>query len=43
MHDHGPQPGHHVAGCALDEGEGEGIAIGVRYLIPNYGYSYHRI
>jgi hypothetical protein len=36
MHDHGPQPEHHVALCEVN---GIGIVIGERYFVPNYGYT----
>lgn len=39
-HDHGPQPGHHVAGCAETE-VGIGIAVRDRTFIPRYGYTIH--
>ena len=40
MHDHGPQPGHHMEGCNDDDRcIGIGIVIGERYFILNYGYT----
>ena len=40
MHDHGPQPGHHVAGCDdNDRNNGVGIVVGERFFVPNYGYT----
>ena len=40
LHEHGPQPGHHVAGCDDDDRfNGIGIVIGKRHFIPNYGYT----
>ena len=37
-HDHGQQPGHHVAGCAGSE-YGTGITVKERFFVPNYGYT----
>ena len=37
-HDHGPQPGHHLAHCK-DELRMNGIVIGDRSFVPNYGYT----
>lgn len=39
MHDHGPQPGHHVAGCDDHLRNGVGIVVGERHFVPNYGYT----
>jgi hypothetical protein len=37
--DHGPDPGHHVAGCYGDDrSKGISINIGDRHFIPSYGY-----
>lgn len=37
LHDHGPQPGHHVALCDDNNRMGMGLCVGERYFIPNYG------
>ena len=42
MHDHGPQPEHHVALCEEADRckvNGIGIVIVERYFVPNYGYT----
>lgn len=40
IHDHAPQPGHHVALCDNnDRFNGVGIVVGERYFVPNYGYT----
>ena len=36
LHDHGPQPGHHVALC---KDRGRGVFVRDRYFVPNYGYT----
>ena len=38
IHHHGPQPGHHPAGCNDNDHE-MGIVIGERHFHPNYGYT----
>eukprot|EP00957_Ditylum_brightwellii_P112909 8609714-Ditylum_brightwellii.AAC.1 len=38
QHDHGPQPGHHVALCK-DEHQDLGLFIGDRCFVPNCGYA----
>jgi endogenous inhibitor of DNA gyrase (YacG/DUF329 family) len=42
QHDHGPQPGHHPAGCDpvdLDDWRNSGLIINERFFIPTYGYT----
>jgi hypothetical protein len=36
LHDHGPQPGYHVALC---DDRGQGVFVRDRYFVPNYGYT----
>ena len=36
LHDHEPQPGHHVALC---DDRGIGIVVSDRHFIPNCGYT----